>query len=215
MKRYFIVVLAISLCAVLCACVGSAENTDITGRYLPEGAEFLRTERDDGFTEYEYKGPEGGRYTLMVDASDNVRALEYESEQRSTAKEVVLTAEEAFAVITAQRPEAVLSSAIEDRDDGSWEWDLLFVDGDEVGFYELDAATGDVLDYDIFYTGGNVIDPAVSLTARIPDATITEISIGADDGRIVYEGNAFTSNGPVEFSIDADTGVIVELEYDD
>ena len=216
MKKLFIIIIAAASIATLAACTaGTAENADLTNRYLPDGVEFINSERDDGFTEYNYSDAEGGKYTLLVDASDNVRALEYDSKKRSGAEQVILTEEDALAIITADRPEAQLVSAVQDRDDGRWEWDLMINDGDEVGFFQLDAATGDILEYDVFYSGGNPVDPAAILEAQLAGTTITEISIDSDNGRIVFDGEAATSRGIVEFSIDADTGTVLEFEFDD
>ena len=216
MKKITAIILAAVLTTLLIGCAaGSAENTDFTARYLPEGVEFVRSERDDGFTEYKYRDVDKNEYTLIVDASENVRALEYDAKAKSSAKDVVLTAEEAFAVITALYPESVLITAIEDKDDGRWEWNILFSYENDLYFYELDAATGDVLDYDIFYGLTEAINPAAIITANIPDAEILEVSLDTDDGRLYIEGEARTANGIVEFSIDADTGIVVEMEYDD
>ena len=216
MKKITAIILAAVLTTLLIGCAaGSAENTDFTARYLPEGVEFVRSERDDGFTENKYRDVDKNEYTLIVDASENVRALEYDAKAKSSAKDVVLTAEEAFAVITALYPESVLITAIEDKDDGRWEWNILFSYENDLYFYELDAATGDVLDYDIFYGLTEAINPAAIITANIPDAEILEVSLDTDDGRLYIEGEARTANGIVEFSIDADTGIVVEMEYDD
>lgn len=216
MKKITAIILAAALATLLIGCAaGSAENTDFATKYLPEGVEFVRSERDDGFTEYKYRDVDKNEYTLIVDASENVRALEYDAKAKSSAKDVVLTAEEAFAVITALYPEAVLITAIEDKDDGRWEWNILFSYENDLYFYELDAATGDVLDYDIFYGLTEAINPAAIITANVPDAEILEISLDADDGRLYIEGEARTANDILEFSIDADTGIVVEMEYDD
>lgn len=213
MKKYLAIILSALLTVALCACsAGSAEDANLTAEYLPQGAEFVKTERDDGFTEHEYRDADGGRYTLSVDDDNVVRALEYDAKADSTATEVTLSAEEAFAMIQAERPEAQLITAVEDIDDGRYEWDILFRDGDELAFYELDAATGAILDYDIFYGVGGAVDPAEALAARLEGASIVEISLDIDDGRLTFEGEATTGTGRVEFVIDAETGTVIELE---
>lgn len=213
MKRYFAIMLSALTAMALCACsAGSAEDASLTAEYLPEGVEFIKTERDDGFTEHQYRDADGGRYTLSVDDAGAVRALEYDAKTDSTAVEVLLSAEEAFAVIQAARPEAQLITAIEDRDDGRYEWDILFRDGEDLCFYELDAATGAVLGYDIFFGAGGAADPAGALSAQLDGAAIVEISLEADDGRLTFEGEAVFGTGRVEFVIDAETGTVIELE---
>jgi len=215
MKRAFTAILAIMMVTVLAACTaGSAENAQLAGEYLPEGAEFIRSEKDDGFTEHKYRD-ENGVYTLLTDRNDKVRALDYDAAARSTAETVVLTAEEAFEYLKATQPEAELISAAEDRDDGRYEYDLLVKNGDDLSLYELDAATGAILDYDIFYGLAANIDLEAVLSSNMANPVITSLSLDADDGRLYLEGNARTDNGPMEFTIDAESGILVEAEYDD
>lgn len=216
MKRTISFALILMLMAVmLAACsAGSAENAQFTGEYLPEGAEFIRTERDDGFTEHKYRDADG-QYTLLVDGNENVRALEYDAAARSTADTVALTADEAFAKLTEAYPEAVLIAAVEDRDDGRYEQDLLVSVGDDLGFFELDAATGDILDYEIFYGLGATLDLSAILESNLANASVVELNLDADDGRLYLDGEARTDNGRMEFTIDAESGILVEAEYDD
>ncbi len=216
MKKLVPIVLALVLTFALTACaIGTAENAALTQQYLPENVEYIRSEKDDGFTEHKYRDANGGEYTLVVDPSERVRVLEYDSKTRPGAAATVLTEEEAFAVITAIYPEAQLISAAEDRDDGKYEWNILFSDVSLLGFYELDAETGAILEYELFYSIGEVIDPSAIINANIPGAKIVEFTLDTDDGRLYVEGEAITENGKVEFSIDADSGTVVEVEHDD
>jgi len=212
MKKLIAIIATALLAAIIAGCAaGSAEDASLARQYLPEGVEFIRAEKDDGFTEHKYRDADGNEYTLLTDASDSVRALEYDAKVRSTAEKSVLTEEEAFSKITEIYPEAQLITAVESPDDGRWEWDILFCDGDTLGFYELDAATGDILSYDLVYSVSDTIDPAAIISANIPGAEITGLSIDADDGRLQIQGEA----GKAEFTIDIETGTIVGIEYDD
>ena len=216
MKKLSVILIAAALALILAACTaGAAGNTGLEEQYLPQGVEFIKTEKDDGFTEHKYRDSENNKYTLIVDAAGSVRALEYDSTARSKAESVVLTSEEAFAAVTAVYPEARLITAAEDRDDGRWEWDLLFTDGSVLGFYEIDASDGTVLDYELLYYSGSPIDPVAIITANLPNAVVSELSLDTDDGRLYIEGEASAEKGVIEFTIDADTGTIVEMEYDD
>ena len=92
MKKTLTLILALITTVVLVACsAGSAENVQLTGEYLPEGVEFVRTEKDDGFTEHKYRA-DTGEYTLLIDKNEKVRALEYDAIARSTAENITLTA---------------------------------------------------------------------------------------------------------------------------
>jgi len=215
MKKTLTLILAILTTVVLAACsAGSAENVQLTGEYLPEGVEFVRTEKDDGFIEHKYRD-DSGEYTLLIDKNEKVRALEYDAAARSTAENITLTAEDALEYVKAVQPEAELIAAVEDRDDARYEWDLLIKTGEDLAFYELDAATGALLDYEIFYGLASAIDLQAILEANLANASVTEISLDTDDGRLYLEGEARTDNGRVEFTIDAESGILVEAEYDD
>ena len=215
MRKIFILALALMTSVVLAACsAGAAEDTRPVTDYMPEGVEFVRSEKDDGFTEHKYRDAEG-TYTLLTDRNDDVRALEYDANARSAAESIVLSADEAFEKLLAVHPEAELIAAVEDRDDGRYEWGLLVNNGSDLAYYELDAASGDILDYDIFYGLADVIALEEILTANMANASITELSLDADDGRLYLEGEARTDNGPMEFKIDAESGIVVEMEYDD
>lgn len=215
MKKTLTLLLAIITTAVLAACgAGSAENVQLAGEYLPEGVEFIRTEKDDGFTEHKYRD-ETGEYTLLVDKNEKVRALEFDAIARSTAENITLTADDALEYVKLIRPEAELLAAVEDRDDARYEWDMLIKFGEDLAFYELDAATGAILDYEIFYALASDIDLQAILESNLANASVTEISLDTDDGRLYLEGEARTDKGKVEFTIDAESGILVEAEYDD
>ena len=215
MKKTLTLILALITTVVLVACsAGSAENVQLTGEYLPEGVEFVRTEKDDGFTEHKYRD-DTGEYTLQIDKNEKLRALEYDAIARSTAENITLTAEDALEYVKAVQPEAELIAAVEDRDDARYEWDLLIKTGEDLAFYELDAATGAILDYEIFYGLASAVDLQAILEANLANASVTEISLDTDDGRLYLEGEARTDNGRVEFTIDAESGILVEAEYDD
>ena len=215
MKKFYILTLAIMMAIILAACsTGSAEDVQLTTDYLPEGVEFVRTENDDGFTEHKYRDTDG-EYTLLVDKDNNVRALEYDAFANSTAQNITLSAEDALEYLKAVQSEAELIAAVEDRDDARYEWDLLITAGDDLAFYELDAETGAILDYEIFYGIASTIDLAAILESNMANASVIEISLDADDGRLYLEGEARTDNGLIEFKIDAESGILIEAEYND
>lgn len=51
--------------------------------------------------------------------------------------------------------------------------------------------------------------------AQVPGATIREFQRKTDDGRVVYEGEAFLDSREYEFEIDAATGTFLEWDADD
>ncbi len=126
-----------------------------------------------------------------------------------------------------------------DYDDGIWAYDVEFYAGTQEYDYKIDASTGTVLSYDYDMEGffdPNAVQggygtapvggtpggtPAVSLEtaqqtalAQVPGATANNIRIYADydDGRMTYEGKIIYNNIEYDFSIDANTGNILEWE---
>ncbi len=122
-----------------------------------------------------------------------------------------------------------------DYDDGIWAYDVEFYAGTQEYDYKIDASTGTVLSYDYEMEGffdPNAVQggfgaapaggtPAVTLEtaqqtalAQVPGATANNIRIYADydDGRMTYEGKIIYNNIEYEFSIDANTGNIIEWE---
>lgn len=215
MKKFIAIMIIGALALALASCAGgSAEAFDYSA-YIPDTAQIVETERDDGFTETEYRDADGSEYSLYTDNSGAVRALKYDSSQDSTATEATLTAEEAFAFITAVYPNARLLMANAERDDGRCEWVVLFADGGVIGEYELDAATGAILEYVLFYGVAEDVDPVGVISASYAGAEILNLDLGHDDGRLVYEGEARLDGGVYEFAVDADSGKLVEWEKDD
>ena len=215
MKKITAIILIAALTVILAACSGIAsEAVDYSG-YIPESAQQIRSERDDGFTETTYRTPEGAEYELYTDSTDTVRVLKFDSRQKSTATEPTLTADEAFAAITAIYPNAYLIHSNTDRNDGAYEWDVLFSDDEIIAEYELDAATGAVLDYTVFYGAPFGFDPVSIINSNYPAAEIIEMSLDTDDGKLQIDGQARLDNRPYDFTIDLDSQKIIEWEYDD
>lgn len=216
MKKHLLTIVSIISVLALTACAGSASEApaDYTA-YIPENAVETKTERDDGFIETDYRTDAGEEYSLYTDNTGAVQALKYDSKTRSTAAEAALTEDEAFAVITALYPNAAPLYAAQTRDDGAYEWDILFTDGEILAEYDLDAATGAVLDYAIFYTASAEFDPVSIIASNYPGSEIRDLDLDIDDGRLQVDGTALLENRPYDFAIDAATGKIIEWEYDD
>lgn len=215
MKKITAIILIAALTVILAACSGIASEAGDYSGYIPENAEQVRTERDDGFTETTYRTPDNAEYEILTDSSNAVRVLKFDSRQKSTASEITLTADDAFAVITAIYPNAYLIHSNTDRDDGAYEWDVIFSDDEIIAEYELDAATGAIIDYTVFYGAPFGFDPVSIINSNYPAAEITEMSLDTDDGNLQIDGQARLENRPYDFTIDLDSQKIIEWEYDD
>lgn len=59
------------------------------------------------------------------------------------------------------------------------------------------------------------VDEATKIAEEKTGATVYEIELDEDDGRILYEVELYSSHTEIEMEIDAKTGEILEIEYDD
>lgn len=123
-----------------------------------------------------------------------------------------------------------------ETDDGILQYDVEFYAKDMEYDYEINAATGEILGFDHEWdhdhhhsqagAAGNSADSgqftreqAVALAlSQVSGATqehITKFKTDYDDGRLVYEIEIRYHNTECELEIDANTGQILELDFDD
>lgn len=110
----------------------------------------------------------------------------------------------------------------EDWDDGRNIYEVEFYSGNVEYDYEIDKATGAIISYDSdiegwapSVPGGNPItlDQARNLVlAKVPGMTAQNVRIHQDwdDGRKIYEGEAWYNGVEYEFEIDASTGAFLD-----
>ena len=125
--------------------------------------------------------------------------------------------------------------AYQDFDDGRWVYDVEFIVRSGSGYleydYEIDASTGKIISYDYDAEGyqpsgsGNssagvsISESTAKQTAlnRVPGASASNIykfKLDFDDGRWEYEGTIIYNQMEYEFTIDANTGSIVEWDVE-
>lgn len=135
------------------------------------------------------------------------------------ARDIALTR----AGVTAGR--ALFSKTKLDRDDGKLSWEMeFFADGTEYEI-DIDAATGDILDYETETKAWKYGDAKLTETeaqeiakAEIQgEAILSKIELDKDNGRIVWEIEYVSGGIEYEYKIDANTGEIVKrgTEKDD
>ena len=116
-----------------------------------------------------------------------------------------------------------------DRDDGRQVYEIEFYTSDYKEYdYEIDAATGMILEVDYDAESFTPPDPAVTGTisrdkardialAKVPGATeknVTKLTLDRDDGRLIYEIEIKYNGMEYDFEINAADGVILEMEMD-
>jgi uncharacterized membrane protein YkoI len=152
----------------------------------------------------------------------------------ASAREIAL----AHAKVSAS--EAVFMKAHLDSDDGRVVYDVEFYSGNTEYDYEIDAATGELVEFDRdieYYAipkapaskpaapapGGNIGEARAKQIA-LSHAGVAEaqasrlrVKLDRDDGRTTYEVDFNVGRMEYEYEIDAATGIILEsdAEYDD
>ena len=225
MKRFAIFCLIAALLAIGATAMAQQPTPDEAARaVVPQNAQFLRTERDDGLQSYHYRTPEGTRWEVKTDpASMSVVRLEIESADTRGSAACTLTPEQAEQALLALWPEAVIHLTKADRDDGRHEYDLAFSTPAFFGKAELNAETGALLEADLNYAPQARLSAQGPLTADearelaltlVDDSRIVQFETDRDDGRTVYEGELVSNGVRYEFTIDAETGHVTEWEID-
>lgn len=114
-----------------------------------------------------------------------------------------------------------------DYDDGRWVYDVEFYTDNKEYDFEIDATTGKVLDVDYDVDGwtrpettkdiGLEAAKAIALKdAGLKANQVKFVKAGTDydDGRKYYEVEFYKGNREYDYTIDAATGKIVEVDYD-
>ena len=109
------------------------------------------------------------------------------------------------------------------RDDGQRVYKGKAVKGSYVYSIEIQAYTGEILDYERDYEGSRYTASEIGAVGksyirakienRIPDATIIYIRLTRDDGRYVYEAEAYKNGYEYDFEF-TKSGRLIESERD-
>ena len=117
-----------------------------------------------------------------------------------------------------------------EREDGRQVYDIEFYTSDYKEYdYEIDAATGLILEVDSDADSFTPPDPSVTGTisqdkareialAQVPGATaknMTKLTLDRDDGRLIYEIEIKYNGMEYDFEINAADGAILEMEMDE
>lgn len=195
---------------------------------VPDTAEMISTEENG--SKYEicfYDREEGRTYEVEVSRrTRTVKKIETELEDDSGAQEVLLSYEEAEALVKDLYASAEIKSIELMRDDGLYEYDISFEAADCYGSVALHAGNGTVLESKI-RMGAPVVIPVSSgaqqgvqdagsfLTMEaasqavleiVPDGNVTDIDFDRDDGRYVFEAEVYKDGYEYDVVIDAVSG---------
>ena len=139
------------------------------------------------------------------------------------SKNVILTSAEASKIAHNQVANGTIIKIELESDDGQRYYEIeMYTDTQEVEI-EIDAYTGKVIMIEYEKREGSSsnnkiisMDEAKKIAlAKEPTAKITDIELDEDDGKYYYEIEMETSKYEIELEIDAHSGKIIDLDYDD
>lgn len=214
--------------------IGDAAAKDIVLLKAPGAtiSEF-HFEFDDGVAEYDGEAYlDTTKYDFEINAVTGA-ITEWKTEVKPVVPapgtpQVYIGEEAAKAIVLAKVPGATINKIHFEYDDGIAEYDgEAYLDTTKYEF-EINAVTGVVSEWNVsvkktaptpkpaeIYIGVEAAK-AIAL-AKVPGATIKEICLEHDDGKVEYDGEMYLNNTEYDFTIDAVTGAITdwEAEVDD
>jgi len=132
------------------------------------------------------------------------------------AEEFETEKQNALAAFKVSLPEAVVDYTVRERDDGRYEWQLFFTQGDQLGVCKVREESNEIRKVELFRKEAGMLNAAEAM-ARLAEKkgtiTVTELDLDWDDGSLRYEGDAQLDGKRYEFEMKA-TGEIIEWERD-
>ena len=122
----------------------------------------------------------------------------------------------ALAAFKVSMPDAVVDYTVRDRDDGRYEWDIFFTQGNQLGVCEVLESSNEIRKVKLYEKteGALLASEAMAKLAEKKGAiTVVNLDLERDDGRLVYEGDVQLDGKRYEFEMKI-TGEIVEWERD-
>ncbi len=132
-----------------------------------------------------------------------------------------LTEAQVIEKVKALFPEANVLSQFPETDDGLQEIEAFFTTATMYGSVEMNAATGEILEYEIAMDGtpedGRMDEASArdALQKQMPGIEIVKIKLDEDDGRYEWEGEAILNGVRYEFELDAANGALIDFHIDD
>lgn len=246
MKKWFGIFLAVMLLATFPAlALTDAQRAQLATDYLPQGAVFIKEETEEDALILCYaSADQTAEYDLTTDESGKLLALSYDLSSDEGGASSKLTESEAKASVLALYPDAAIQSAVLEKEDQRYAYEITFTTAQWNGMMLVNAETGAVMEYEVLAqslfdaqsgatskeksdassgatgkgkagSGKESADVAEILSARHPGATVLECELDDDDGVRVYEGDAKLDGKKYEFKINAQTGELIKWKLDD
>ena len=136
--------------------------------------------------------------------------------QGAFAEEFETEKNNALAAVKVSLPEAAVDYAVRERDDGRYEWDVFFTQGNQLGEVEVLESTNEIRKVKLYEKPAGALT-AVEAVKKLEEkkgaVTVVDLDLERDDGRLVYEGEVQLDGKRYEFEMKV-TGEVIEWERD-
>ncbi|PYZ98118.1 hypothetical protein CR205_05850 [Alteribacter lacisalsi] len=168
---------------------------------------------------------EGGYYLLVNAITGEIidmELLEINMDEENREREVLEVDEVRRRVLETLDEEAEVLEIERNDDDGRPVYHVTVAEEGGTGMFELDAVTGDILSYTVEEENQQAEGPiseqeAINIALNEFQGEVDDVDLEQKDGRLVYEIEIENDSTGIEadFIIDAYTGEILSIEYDD
>lgn len=196
-----IVIAAIAITAifVMTSGISKADAENAASGYVPQGAEYIKTEKDGNVYEVTYRDNGLGR-EYEVDISRETGAIvgiSMDSDRDYGGASAKLTAAQAEAAVKDEISGIVSAKVYQEKDDDGIFYDVEFTASDFYGSAEVNAETGAIVKYTIRY-GSPVVIPSTGSAlgnTHVGDNTGAKGETSAkDDNQAAASGSKTESN---------------------
>lgn len=194
-----IAAIAITAIFLMTSGISKADAENTASGYVPQGAEYIKTEIDDGVYEVTYRDNGLGReYEVHISRETGaIVGISMDSDRDHGGATAKLTAAQAEAAVKDEISGIASAKVYQEKDDDGIFYDVEFTANDFYGSAEVNAETGAVVEYTIRY-GSPVVIPSTgsaSGNTQAGDDTAAKNETSAkDDNQATASGGKTESN---------------------
>ena len=194
-----IAAIAITAIFLMTSGISKADAENTASGYVPQGAEYIKTEIDDGVYEVTYRDNGLGReYEVHISRETGaIVGISMDSDRDHGGATAKLTAAQAEAAVKDEISGIASAKVYQEKDDDGIFYDVEFTASDFYGSAEVNAETGAVVEYTIRY-GSPVVIPSTgsaSGNTQAGDDTAAKNETSAkDDNQATASGGKIESN---------------------
>ena len=194
-----IAAIAITAIFLMTSGISKADAENTASGYVPQGAEYIKTEIDDGVYEVSYRDNGLGReYEVHISRETGaIVGISMDSDRDHGGATAKLTAAQAEAAVKDEISGIASAKVYQEKDDDGIFYDVEFTASDFYGSAEVNAETGAVVEYTIRY-GSPVVIPSTgsaSGNTQAGDDTAAKNETSAkDDNQATASGGKTESN---------------------